>query len=118
MRAFLRRFFDGADAVLGAALEPGAELLDGGGQDEDRDHVGTGLFVELEGALIVDVEEDVVAGGELFFDLGTRRAVEIAVHFGGLEQAAIAAHLLEGWHIDEVVMLAVDLVGAARAGSD
>jgi hypothetical protein len=71
--------------------------------------------IELQGALIVDVEQDVVAGRQLLFDLGARGAVEIVVDLGPFEQFALGLHAVEGGDVDEIIVGALDLVGAAGA---
>src|SRR6185437_5497639 len=82
---------DGIRTVLGAALEAGPQFADRGRQDEHRHHVGTALFIELQRALEVDIEQDVVAGGQVLLHMGPRRAVEIAVHLGRFEQFPVGA---------------------------
>src|SRR6185437_3184159 len=89
---------DGIRTVLGAALEAGPQFADRGRQDEHRHHVGTALFIELQRALEVDIEQDVVAGGQVLLHMGPRRAVEIAVHLGRFEQFPVGAQALEGGH--------------------
>ncbi|MNT78536.1 hypothetical protein D3C72_2177790 [compost metagenome] len=37
---------------------------------------------------------------------------------GRFQQFTIGLHALEGGHVDEIVVLAVDLIGAAGAGGD
>src|SRR5258708_16685525 len=77
-------------------------------QDEDARDVGH-LRPDLPRALIVDVEDD-AAGLRLRFDaidLGGRRAVEISVHLGPLEERTGVRHLLEARSIDEVILATV-----------
>ena len=43
-------------------------------------------------ALVVDVEQDVLAVGQRLVDLAPRRSVEVAVHLGPFQQIAAVAH--------------------------
>ena len=47
---------------------------------------------DLAGALPVDVEDHVGAGGERLLDRPARRAVVVAVHLGPFEEVAAIAH--------------------------
>ena len=114
----LQALGDGALAVLRPALQPRVQLTDRGRQDEHRHHVRPTVLVELQRTLVVDVEQDVATGRELLLHLGARRTVEVAVHLGALQQVAVRFHLPEGGNVDEPVVLAVDLVGAALARRD
>ncbi len=52
---------------------------------------------------------------QLLFDMRAGRAVEVGVDLGALEQFAGVAHALKLGDVDEMIMLAVDLIGAAGA---
>ena len=87
---------DDVGAVLGAALEPGAELGHRGRQDEDARRCRRGIASrDLARALPVDVEEHVAARGERRLDRLARRAVEVAVHLRPFEELAAVAHRRE-----------------------
>ncbi len=62
------------------------QFRDRGRQDEDRDHVGRHLLLQLLGALPVDVEEHVAALGHGKLGGFGGVPLEIAVHLGPFEQ--------------------------------
>jgi hypothetical protein len=49
--------------IFGTAMQPCPEFLHRGRQDEDRDHVGAHLVLELLSTLPIDVKEHVAALG-------------------------------------------------------
>jgi hypothetical protein len=52
---------DGLGRIFRSPLQPRAQLLHGGRQDEDRHHIVRRLAAHLLGALVVDVEEHIAA---------------------------------------------------------
>ena len=69
------------------------------------------MRADRERAVHVDLEQHVVAGGELVDDELPGRALQVAVDLEPLEEAAGVAEPLELLRADEVVVDAVDLVG-------
>src|SRR5690606_12106508 len=67
------------------------------------------------GALPVDLQQHVVAGGQERLDRLPGRALPVAVHAGMLEEIAGSDHAFERFGADEVVMLGVALARSRRA---
>jgi hypothetical protein len=95
-------------------VQPGSEFLHRRRQDEDRDHIGAHLFLQLLRALPVDVEQHVAAFAHRHLGSLARRAVEIAMHLGPLQQRLGIAHALEFAMRLELVVDAIDLAAATR----
>src|SRR5262245_768670 len=106
---------DGVFAVFAAPAEASLELPGRGRKDEHADCVGEEPSYLLC-ALPVDLEQDVAAARPNVGDLLLRGGVEIAVHFGALEELARLEHALEGRAIDEVVLSVVRFASARRPG--
>ena len=87
-------------------------VLDATAQESHR---SPGL-AQLLGALPVDLEEDVAAGADLLLEPALRRPVVITMDLGPLEEFTLVAQGAEALHIDEVIVLAVHLARARRAG--
>src|SRR5215813_385202 len=104
---------DGVFAVFAARTEAPLELLGRWREEEHADRVGEEPS-HLLCALPVDLEQDVAAARPNVGDLLLRGGVEIAVHFGALEELAGLAHAPEGRAIDEVVLPAVRFARARR----
>src|SRR5262245_16692690 len=104
---------DGRFAVLSTRTEAPLEFLGRWREDEHADRVGKEPS-HLLCALPVDLEQDVAAARPNVGDLLLRGGVEIAVHFGALEELARLEHALEGRAIDEVVLPAIRFAGARR----
>src|SRR2546429_2160315 len=100
--------------VLPPLEEPAPLLLPRGGLHEHEHRIRV-LLAHSEGALDVNLEEDVAAGGEVLFDGAARRPVEIAVHVEPLEEPALVADALELVSVEEHVVLAVDFAVATGA---
>ena len=66
----------------------------------------------------LDLEDDVVAGGDGLLDRPARRSVAVAEVFGVLEQLTGGRQALEFLRGDETIMLSIDLVAASWAGGD
>src|SRR5690606_18935595 len=73
------------------------------------------LGPHLARALPVDLQQHVVATGQLGFHGLTGRALPVAVHARVFEQVAGVDHALEARLVDEVVVLAIDFTRARRA---
>jgi hypothetical protein len=100
--------------ILGATVQPGSEFLHRGRQDEDRDHISAHLILQLLRTLPVDVEQHVAAFAHRHLGSLARRAVEIAMHLGPLQQRLGIAHALEFAMRLELVVDAIDLAAATR----
>jgi hypothetical protein len=101
-----------ADVLL--VVAPGGEALglDLVGGREQQDHGGVGpLAQDLLGALHVDLEEDVGAGGRI----GDRGALEVIEEGRPLEEPACFGGGLEGGTVDEDVRAALFFTGTRRA---
>jgi hypothetical protein len=94
--------------VLGFAAVAQAHLKDfgAGGEDEDRDGIRK-LLHDLQGALYVDVQEEVFADGAGVLEGGECGAVVVAEDFGPLQEFTAGDHLFEGLALGEVVFAAV-----------
>ena len=79
--------FELVDGLGRARLQPGEQGLHRWRDHEDQERVGD-PFLDLLGALDIDLEDDVVPGRERLLDLGTRRPVPVAVDLVGLQQTA------------------------------
>src|SRR6185295_9208021 len=101
--------------VLAAALEPRSKLVPARRQDEDQHRVRIELL-DLQCALPVDLEQDVVAAGDAVLDAGARRAVEMTVDFGPLDELAAIDHRAKRLLVDEVVLAAVPVLAARLSG--
>jgi len=114
---FAYAFVDDLGGVGGATLEAAAQLVDAGGLDEDAEGTVAVVAFDVDAALDIDVEDDVLAEGELRLDLGCEGAVEaVLIDFLVLEELAagyLRAELVGG---DEEVIYAV-LLGAARGAA-
>lgn len=129
VRALLH-LFDGdlhaaLDLVFGvgaAPAEPGFQLFDGGRHDKDggdfafEKGVVLGGLAHLSGALHIDVEEEIGAGGELVLHLAFEGAVEVTMNVGVFVEIACCDLGLKGVAIEEVVIDGVDFAGAWLAG--
>jgi hypothetical protein len=102
--------------ILRPPHEPGFQLAHAGGQDEHGYDVLGQLLAHLARALVIDVEDHVLAGREGAFHGLTWRAVEVAVHLGPFEEVAPVAHVEELIAVDEVVMTSLDFGGTPLAG--
>src|SRR4051794_26802468 len=93
------------------ALEQGLER---GRDDEHEQRLGHPLLDDLR-ALDVDLQDDVVAGGERLGDVPARRAVRVAVDLGRLEQLPGVEQSAERVGFHELVRDAGDLARARPA---
>src|ERR1700761_3740828 len=100
--------------VLAAAAQALRQLVPARRQDEDQ-HRGREELADLQCALPVDLQHDVLAVGQQRLDALARRAVPVAVHMRVLEALAGRDHLLEALDGGEVVFAAVALLLARRA---
>src|SRR5438093_3674555 len=98
-----------------ARLEPREQVLQRRRDQEHEERLGD-LLLDHRGALDVDLEDRVPAGGERRPDLVAGRAVPVGVDQVRLEEAAGGTLVLELLGREEVVVHAVDLVLASRAG--
>src|SRR5689334_6514678 len=103
---------DHLEAVLAASRQTLAQLLPARRQHENQHRVGKELL-DLQRALPVDLEDDVEATDDARLDRRLRRAVEVAVDLGPLDELAARDHRAERRLVGEVVFAAV-LVLAAR----
>ena len=106
---------------LRAALEEAvAEFLEVGRHDEDVDErfadERVGALPDGGGALHVDIDEDVDAFAEVIDDGLADGAVVVVVDARVFEEVAGRDAVLEFGEVHEMVILAVDLAGAGRAG--
>jgi len=93
--------------------------LHGPGRRFDIDDEGVGEPVaDGEGALDVDLDEDVVAGGEVLLDRGSGGALEVAVDLEPFQKPVVVAQLFEGVARHEVVVASFDLVWSGRPVGD
>src|SRR6185369_8940501 len=72
--------------------------------------------LDLQRALPVDLEQHVVAAGDPVLDAGARRAVEMAVDLGPLDELAAIDHRAKRLLVDEVVLTAVLVLAARLSG--
>ena len=119
MRHFLNRLghagVDDGVVVLAASGEPLQQRRPGRGQDKDRPGPGDQLF-HLLCALPVDLENDIEASGQLLFNPGLGRAVEIAKYLGVLQEFRPLQHVAEHLFAHEVVVDPVPLARPPRPG--
>ena len=101
-------------AVLPAVAHARLQGVLRGRQDEDADGFGD-LRTHLPGALPVDLEQHVLAGGQLRLDRLAGGALVVAMHQRVFEEVAGGDHPLELGLVDEVVVLGMALAGARRA---
>src|SRR6266550_6884615 len=95
-----------------ARLEPREQVLQRRRDEEHQERLGN-LLLDHRGALDVDLQDRVAAGGERRPDLVAGRAVPVAVDQVRLEEAAGRAFVLELLGRQEVVVHTVDLVLAS-----
>ena len=94
------------------------ELGHGRRQDEDRHDIDRHLFLQLLGALPVDVEQHVPAFTHRGFNRFARRTVVIPVHLRPFEQRVAVAQTFEFPLGNELVVHALDFTLAALASGD
>ena len=109
---------DFGGVVLGAREEAALEFVPGGREDEDADEIVARFFRQLLGALPVDIEQNIAALGEGFFDGQARGSVIIAENLGMFEQLVAVDEEVEFGRVDEAVVFAIDLARAGGAGGD
>ena len=98
-----------------AILESLAQRLEAGRQDEDTNDVAASQLEQLLRTLPVDVEQNVLAVLEILEHGVARRAVALVEHARPFEELVVLRHRAEGFLVDEVIVLAVDLALAWRA---
>ena len=105
---------DRVGAVLAAAQQPLAQLVPARRQHEDEHGVREQLL-DLQRALPVDLEHDVLARADALPDRRLRRSVALAVYLGPFEELAALDHGGESGVVDEVVFAPRLLLAARRA---
>ena len=97
-----------------AAAQAVLQLLDGRRQQEDEQPVRAFLH-DVQGALNVDLEQDILPRRAPLLDLLERRPVVVAVDIRMLEEASLPDELLELLLRQKVVVLAIHLAVPRRA---
>src|SRR5690606_35222142 len=110
----LDTLLDDFGAVLSAAFQAAAQLLDRRRGDEHQHRIGE-LAPHLHGALPVDLQDDVLAGGHPLLDPGPGGGIEVVVHLRPFEEVARVAPADEFVAVEELVVHAVHLARAGRA---
>src|SRR5579885_1570004 len=110
----LKPFLDDRRQVLGTALEPRAQFLHRGRQNEDGHRFLWTFRLDLPRALIVDIEENISTFAQDFLGGLAWRSIKIAMHLGPFKQVATIAHGLELLFRDERIMDSIDLTRPAR----
>jgi hypothetical protein len=106
---------DDFGCVLAAAAQAAVQLFPRRRQDEDQ-HGAREDALDLQRALEVDLQHDIVAIAQALLHRGARGAVVVAMNLGPLEEIAVVDHLAEGIGGDEPVLAAVLFLAAGRAG--
>ena len=109
--------FDRLGALGPAALQPTAQFLQRGRNDEDLYRLRH-LVPDLAGALDLDIEQDVQPLGKPLLHIGARRAVAVGDVLRVLEQLVMRHHLVKASPVDEKVIPSVDLAGPGAARSN
>ena len=108
--------------MIGAAVPQSAfEFMDGGRHDEDGDDFSVQKRVFAPGvpecgcALHINVEDQVVAGGELVVDFALECAVAVAVDMGPFVEFARVDLGIKGGRVEKIIIDPVMLAFAGRA---
>jgi hypothetical protein len=101
--------------VLAAAAQAAVQLFPRRRQDEDQ-HGAREDALDLQRALEVDLQHDIVAITQALLHRGAGGAVAVAVDLRPLEEVAVVDHLAEGIGGDKPVFTAVFFLAARGAG--